>query len=144
LVKLRLRRMGRKKLPIYKIVAADSHAPRDGRFIELLGTYNPGMNPVKIDVNETRVMYWLNNGALPTFTVKNLLSRKGLLLKLHLRKKKADESKIEEEFTKWSATQESKLRREAEKRVIRKEKRKKTRKKAEKTEQPDQSTTPSQ
>jgi small subunit ribosomal protein S16 len=117
--------MGRKKMPIYKIVAADSRAPRDGRFIEALGTYNPNNNPIKLDVDENRVFYWLKSGAQPTFTVKNLLSRKGIMLKLHLQKKGADEQKITDEFNKWSALQDTKLQREADKRLRRKEKKKK-------------------
>ncbi|RPI13712.1 MAG: 30S ribosomal protein S16 [Ignavibacteriae bacterium] len=125
MVKLRLRRMGRKKMPIYKIVAADSRAPRDGRFIEALGTYNPNHNPIKLEVNEDRVFYWLKTGAQPTDTVKNLLSSKGLMLKLHLTKKGADEQKINDEFTKWSAMQEPKLQRATEKRLRRKEKKNK-------------------
>ena len=126
MVKIRLRRMGRKKLPIYKIVASDSRAPRDGRFIESLGSYNPNMNPVLIDVKENRVLYWLKSGAQPTYTVKNLLSRKGILLKLHLTKKGADEQKINQEFEKWSASQEGKLAKEAAKRVARRAKKKKS------------------
>ena len=149
MVKIRLRRVGRKKLPVYKIVAADARAPRDGRFIESLGTYNPNLNPVKVDVTEERVLYWLRTGAQPTYTVKNLLSRKGILLKLHLHKKGATEEKINQEFNTWSAAQENKTKRESEKRLIRREKRKKTRKKggeSEKTsEKPaDQMTIPSQ
>jgi len=118
--------MGRKKLPIYKIVASDSRAPRDGRFIESLGSYNPNMNPVLVDVKENRVLYWLKSGAQPTYTVKNLLSRKGILLKLHLTKKGADEQKINTEFEKWSASQEGKLTKEAQKRVARRAKKKKS------------------
>jgi small subunit ribosomal protein S16 len=117
--------MGRKKMPIYKIVAADSRAPRDGRFIEALGTYNPNHNPVKIDVDENRVFYWLKSGAQPTFTVKNLLSRKGLMLKLHLTKKGADEQKLNDELSKWSSLQETKHQKENEKRLKRKEKKNK-------------------
>ena len=94
-------------LPIYKIVAADARAPRDGRFIESLGTYNPGLKRSKVEVKENRVLYWLNNGAQPTATVKNLLSHQGILLKRHLLKKGADEEKINQEFSKWSAVQEN-------------------------------------
>jgi small subunit ribosomal protein S16 len=117
--------MGRKKMPIYKIVAADSRAPRDGRFIEALGTYNPNHNPIKLDVDEDRIFYWLKTGAQPTYTVKNLLSRKGLMLKLHLSKKGADGQKINDEYSKWSSLQESKLQRENEKRLKKKEKKNK-------------------
>ena len=72
-VKLRLRRMGKKKQPIYKMVAADSRSPRDGKFLEAVGFYNPLTNPHTLDLKEDRIMYWLNVGAQPTNTVKSLL-----------------------------------------------------------------------
>jgi len=125
LVKLRLRRTGRKKAPMYKIVAADSRAPRDGRFIESVGTYNPGVHPAVVEVKEDRVFHWLKNGATPTNTVKNLLSRKGMMLKLHLSKKGADAAKINDEHAKWSSVQEAKLQKEHEKKLARKDKKKK-------------------
>lgn len=80
-VKLRLLRMGAKKAPFYRIVAADSRAPRDGRFIELLGTYDPRTNPAKVTIKEEEVLKWLNNGARPSDTVKNLLSKEGIIKK---------------------------------------------------------------
>ena len=80
-VKLRLLRMGAKKAPFYRIVAADSRAPRDGRFIELLGTYDPRTNPAKVTIKEEEVLKWLNNGAQPSNTVKNLLSKEGIIKK---------------------------------------------------------------
>lgn len=80
-VKLRLLRMGAKKAPFYRIVAADSRAPRDGRFIELLGTYDPRANPAKVTIKEEEVLKWLNNGAQPSDTVKNLLSKEGIIKK---------------------------------------------------------------
>lgn len=80
-VKLRLIRMGAKKAPFYRIVAADSRAPRDGRFIELLGTYDPTCNPAKVTVKEEEVLKWLNNGAQPSDTVRNLLSNQGIMKK---------------------------------------------------------------
>lgn len=80
-VKLRLLRMGAKKAPFYRIVAADSRAPRDGRFIELLGTYDPRTNPAKVTIKEEVVLKWLNNGAQPSDTVKNLLSKEGIIKK---------------------------------------------------------------
>ena len=78
-VKLRLLRMGAKKAPFYRIVAADSRAPRDGRFIELLGTYDPRTNPAKVTIKEEEVLKWLNNGAQPSD--KNLLSKEGIIKK---------------------------------------------------------------
>lgn len=125
MVKLRLRRMGRKKAPIYKIVAADSRSRRDGKFIEAVGQYDPNVHPAKLEVSEERALYWLKAGALPTVTVRNLLSNKGLMLKLHLSKKGADETKIAAEFSKWESMQESKLQRINDKKLRRKEKLKK-------------------
>ena len=125
MVKLRLRRMGRKKAPIYKIVAADSRARRDGRFIEAVGQYNPNVNPAKVDLLEDRALYWLKSGAQPTVTVRNILSHRGLMLKHHLAKKGSDDSKIATEFSKWESMQESKLQRINEKKLRRKEKKKK-------------------
>ena len=80
-VKLRLLRMGAKKAPFYRIVAADSRAPRDGRFIELLGTYDPRCNPAKVTIKEEEVLKWLNNGAQPSDTVRSLLSKEGIIKK---------------------------------------------------------------
>ena len=80
-VKLRLKRMGAKKKPFYRIVAADSRSPRDGRFIEMVGTYNPLTNPAEIKINEELAMKWLKNGATPTDTVRNLLSKNGIMAK---------------------------------------------------------------
>ncbi len=82
-VKLRLRRMGAKKRPVYRIVAADSRSPRDGRFIEIVGTYNPISEPAEIKLNEELVMKWLRNGAQPTETVRNLLKKEGIIEKFH-------------------------------------------------------------
>ena len=99
-VKLRLRRMGRKKRPFYRIVAADARAPRDGRFIEEIGYYNPIADPAVIEVKEERALYWLQQGAIPTDTVKSLLRKKGIILKFDLLKKGLPPEKIEEELTK--------------------------------------------
>ena len=80
-VKLRLKRMGAKKAPFYRIVAADSRSPRDGRFIETVGTYNPLTNPAETKINEEVAMKWLRNGATPTDTVRNLFSKAGIMKK---------------------------------------------------------------
>ena len=80
-VKLRLKRMGSKQKPFYRIVAADSRCPRDGRFIETVGTYNPVKTPAVVTVDEEKALKWLNNGAQPTATVKNLLSSCGVMKK---------------------------------------------------------------
>ena len=82
-VKIRLKRMGAKKAPFYRIVVADSRSPRDGRFIEKLGYYNPLKSPAEIVVDEEITLKWLNNGAIPTDTVKNLLSKAGVMTKFH-------------------------------------------------------------
>ncbi|RMF51827.1 MAG: 30S ribosomal protein S16 [Bacteroidetes bacterium] len=95
-VKLRLRRMGRKKRPIYAVVAADVRSPRDGRFIEDLGRYRPLTEPATVELKADRVLYWLQQGAQPTETVRSILSREGLLLALHLRRKGASEEEIQQ------------------------------------------------
>ena len=74
--KIRLQRRGRKDYAFYQIVVADSRAPRDGRFIERLGSYNPNTNPATVDLNFERALYWLQVGAQPTDTARNILSRK--------------------------------------------------------------------
>ncbi|MCD8127349.1 MAG: 30S ribosomal protein S16 [Clostridiales bacterium] len=79
MVKIRLRRMGAKKAPFYRIVVADSRYPRDGRFIEQLGTYNPLTEPVEIKVDAERTQAWIKTGAQPTDTVKRLLKQAGVL-----------------------------------------------------------------
>ena len=82
-VKLRLKRMGAKKQPFYRIVAADSRSPRDGRFIATLGTYNPLKTPAEITVKEEETLDWLSKGAQPTDTVRNILSKAGVMEKYH-------------------------------------------------------------
>lgn len=82
-VKMRLKRMGAKKAPFYRIVVADSRSPRDGKFIELIGTYNPLVAPAEIKINESLALEWLNKGAIPTDTVKNILSKAGTMEKYH-------------------------------------------------------------
>ncbi len=79
MVKIRLRRMGAKKAPYYRIVVADSLSPRDGRFIEELGTYNPGTEQSEIKIDNERALYWIKNGAQPTDTVKTLLKKSGAI-----------------------------------------------------------------
>ncbi len=83
-VKIRLARRGRKRRPIYDIVVADARAPRDGRYIEKLGSYNPNTHPATIVLNEDRALYRLMTGAQPTDTTRNLLSRMGVMLRKHL------------------------------------------------------------
>lgn len=83
-VKIRLFRRGRKKLALYDVVVADARSPRDGKFIEKIGVYNPNTNPATIELNETKAFDWLMKGAQPTDTVKAMLSYKGLLFQKHL------------------------------------------------------------
>ncbi len=80
-VKLRLKRMGAKQKPFYRIVVADSRSPRDGRFIETIGTYDPVKGAEKVTVDEEKALRWLNNGAEPTDTVRNILSHEGIMAK---------------------------------------------------------------
>ena len=82
-VKIRLKRMGSKKRPFYRIVVADSRSPRDGRFIENLGTYNPALEDNKITINKEASLKWLHNGAQPSDTVRNLLSKEGVMKAFH-------------------------------------------------------------
>ncbi len=108
-VKLRLRRMGKKRQPIYKVVAADVRSPRDGKYIEAIGSYNPKTDPAVVELNEERALYWLNCGAQPTTTVKNLLSSKGILLRKELMKKGLSEEDINAKMEEWKNTQDSKI-----------------------------------
>lgn len=115
MVKLRLRRMGKRHYPVYKIVAADSRSPRDGRFIESVGTYNPNIDPMEIKLNESRVKYWLKVGAKPTDTVMSLLRSEGFILKLRLEKKKIDSAEIESQVKNFLTLRASKIERLKEK-----------------------------
>ena len=103
--KIRLQRGGRKGYAFYSIVIADVRAPRDGKFTEKIGTYNPNTNPATVDLNFERAMYWLECGAQPTDTVRNILSREGVLLMKHLKggvKKGAfDEATAQAKFEAW-------------------------------------------
>ncbi|GMN06332.1 hypothetical protein MTsPCn5_17210 [Croceitalea sp. MTPC5] len=110
-VKIRLQRHGKKGKPFYWIVAADSRAKRDGKFLEKLGTYNPNTNPATINLNIDGSVQWLNNGAQPTDTARAILSYKGVLLKHHLlggvRKGALTEEQAEEKFNAWIAEKEA-------------------------------------
>mgnify|MGYP001222822849 CR=1 FL=1 len=127
MVKLRLRRIGKKKQPIYKIVVADSRSARSGKFIEAIGQYNPLLSPIGITCNEARLFTWLKHGAQPTDTVRSLLQRKGLWLKWRLVKKGSDEATITAELEKWQGLQVEKLGREVERKTRRKAAKKKKR-----------------
>ena len=103
--KIRLQRGGRKSYAFYRIVIADARAPRDGRFTEKIGTYNPNTNPATVDLNFDRALYWVETGAQPTDTVRNILSNEGVYLMKHLRtgiKKGAfDEATAQKKFDAW-------------------------------------------
>jgi small subunit ribosomal protein S16 len=105
--KIRLQRGGRKGYAFYSIVIADARAPRDGRFTEKIGSYNPNTNPATVELNFERALYWMEVGAQPTDTVRNILSREGVLLMKHLRggvKKGAfDEATAQKKFDAWKA-----------------------------------------
>jgi small subunit ribosomal protein S16 len=104
LVKLRLQRHGRKKRPYYHIVAADVRTKRDGRLIEDLGRYNPVVHPKLISINTERVIYWLQNGAIPSETVKSLLKKEGVYYRLHLMRWNKSEEEIEQTISEWKAS----------------------------------------
>lgn len=87
-VKLRLQRFGSNKSPFYRVVASESTSPRDGKFIEIVGTYNPVANPAKVEMNKEKVLKWLENGAQPTETVRNILTKEGLWKEFTESKKK--------------------------------------------------------
>jgi len=112
-VKLRLTRKGRKKRPFYHIVASDERAPRDGRFIEKLGTYDPTTNPASINVDVDRSVSWLQNGAIPTDTVRAILSYKGVMYKNHLLKGAAKGAfpleSVEDKFNEWLTQKEANI-----------------------------------
>jgi len=123
LVKLRLKRMGKKKAPLYKIVAADSRSPRDGRFIESVGNYNPHAEPAQVVLKEERVIHWLTKGAKPTETVRNLLRREGLIMKMRLLKSKASEEIVSEKMQQFIDDKANKLERAKARKLRQKENR---------------------
>jgi small subunit ribosomal protein S16 len=112
-VKIRLARKGRKKLAFYHIVVADSRSPRDGRYIEKIGSYNPLTNPATIELDFDRALGWLQNGALPTDTCRAILSYKGVLMKKHLfegvAKGAFDEAEATKRFEDWIRQNEAKI-----------------------------------
>lgn len=87
-VKIRLKRMGSKRNPFYRVVVADSRSPRDGRIIEQIGTYNPVANPVEVKLNAEKAIDWMSNGAKPSDTVRNLFSNEGIMKQFHETKNK--------------------------------------------------------
>jgi small subunit ribosomal protein S16 len=112
-VKIRLARKGRKKLAYYHIVVADSRSPRDGRYIEKIGMYNPITNPATIELDFNKALDWLQNGAQPTDTCRAILSYKGVLIKKHLlegvKKGAFDEAEADKRFNEWMKLNEEKI-----------------------------------
>lgn len=112
-VKIRLSRHGRKRAPFYHIVVADSRAPRDGRFIERIGSYNPTTDPATIELNFDRALDWLQKGAQPTDTTRAILSYKGVMMKKHLlegvKKGALTPEQVEEKFEAWVKEKEAKV-----------------------------------
>ena len=112
-VKIRLQRHGKKGKPFYWIVAADSRAKRDGKYLQKLGVYNPNSNPARVEVNVEEALKWLQKGAIPTNTARTLLSYRGVMLKHHLNKgvlKGAlKQEKADEQFQAWLKEKESKI-----------------------------------
>lgn len=113
MLKIRLQRHGRKKYAFYHIVAADSRAPRDGKFIELLGRYNPNTNPATIELDVNKTVDWMQKGAQPTDTTRAILSYKGAMMKLHLQKGVnkgvITQEQADTKFAAWLQEKESKV-----------------------------------
>lgn len=111
--KIRLQRFGRKGYAYYHIVIADSRAPRDGKFIERIGSYNPNTNPATIDLKFERALYWLTTGAQPTDTTRNILSSEGVLMKKHLlegvKKGAFDAAEADVRFEAWKAAKDANI-----------------------------------
>lgn len=120
-VKIRLARHGRKKFAYYHIVVADSRAPRDGRFIERIGSYNPNTNPATVELDFAKALKWLQTGAQPTDTTRTILSHEGVLMKKHLldgvKKGAFDEAEAERKYQAWVQSKEAKTQSEKDKMV---------------------------
>jgi len=118
-VRLRLRRIGKKKMPMYQIVAADSRSARTGKFLEVVGRYEPQQNPMLVSTKDDRVFHWLKHGAMPTDTVRSLLQRTGLWMRWLLTRQGVDAAKIAIEVEKWEMTQAEKRQRDEARKVRR-------------------------
>ena len=135
MVKIRLARRGRKKLAMYDVVVADARAPRDGRFIEKIGTYNPLTSPASIELNNDRAFHWVMNGAQPSDTVKAMLSYRGILMKKHLQigviKGAMTQEQADAKLAEWLKSKEAKIDAKADKVAQSKQAEAKARKEAE-------------
>ena len=134
-VKIRLARRGRKKLALYDVVVADARSPRDGRFIEKIGTYNPLTNPATIELKNDRAFHWLMNGAQPSDTVRAMLSYRGIMLKRHLQigvgKGALTQEQADAKLAEWMQAKESKIQGKKDSLTKTKEEKAKARKEAE-------------
>ena len=130
-VRIRLRRIGKKKMPMYHIVAADSRKARSGSFLEIVGRYEPLQDPMLISTKEDSVFRWLKAGAKPTDTVRSLFQRSGLWLKWSMVRSGADEAKIAAEMEKWQMMQAEKRQRDEARKARRQATQRKARKSAE-------------
>jgi small subunit ribosomal protein S16 len=118
-VRLRLRRIGKKKMPMYHIVATDSRVARSGKFLEIIGRYEPLQNPMHIVTKDDRIVLWLKRGALPTDTVRSILQRTGLWYRGSMMKKGMDPAAIATEMEKWQMMQAEKRQRDADRKARR-------------------------
>ncbi len=125
MVRIRLRREGKKGYPIYKLVATDIRAPRNGGYIEALGQYNPNVNPVSVALKEARLEHWLKKGARPTDTVRSILRKNGYWLRWTLTRQGKDEATVKSVMERWQMQQAEKPKREADRRARRAERKKK-------------------
>lgn len=125
MVKLRLRRAGKKKHPFYKIVATDIRSPRDGRYLEAVGSYDPQKHPPELKFRDERVLYWLRKGAQPTDTVRSLFRRTGIWLRWTLLKRGMDETSMQKILERWNMQQQDRAKRDADRKARRTERKKK-------------------
>ncbi|HEX9614610.1 MAG TPA: 30S ribosomal protein S16 [Bacteroidota bacterium] len=125
MVKLRLRRAGKKKYPYYKVVAADIRSPRDGKYLEAVGSYDPKLHPPELKFRDERVFHWLRKGAQPTDTVRSLFRRSGLWLRWTLMKRGTDEAKMQGILERWQMAQQDRARRDTDRKARRAERKKK-------------------
>ena len=125
MVKIRMRREGKKKHPIYKLVATDTRSPRNGGYLEALGQYDPHTDPITLNIKEPRIEFWLRKGAQPTDTVRSLLKRTGFWLRWTLARQGKDEATVKSVVERWQMLQVDKQKREADRKARRAERKKK-------------------
>ena len=125
MVKIRLRREGKKGYPVYRLVATDIRSPRNGGYIEALGQYNPNLNPIVLNLKEARIEHWLKQGAKPTDTVRSILQRTGFWLRWTLTRQGKDEAVVKSVMERWQMQQAEKPKRDADRRARRAERKKK-------------------